>query len=77
MRTLTFLIFLIPYQALAKAPECPGYATRQECLNSVEDNYQKFLDFIGYEEKEEDQLILVARDIKHYENLACKKTCLN
>ena len=77
MQILAFLILLFPFSVLAKAPECPGFANRKDCLMSVEDNYQKYLDFMRYEEKDEDQLLLVARDIKHFESLACKKTCVN
>lgn len=73
--------FLMPkgYAAFLKAPECPDYSTREDCLSSVDQDFQNFLDFIKdeYEEKDKDQLILAAHDIKYYESLACKKTCLN
>jgi len=80
MRALALLVLLIPCQALAKAPECPVFSTKHECFKSVEDNYQKFLDYyLGPEEDEEkkNKLILAATDIKHFETLACSKTCAN
>ena len=79
MRILFLLILLIPLQAFAEAPECPEYANKYQCLQSVEENYKRFLDFIDdeYVPKEEEILIQAALDIKHYEGLACQKTCLN
>ncbi len=78
MYILAFLILFLPFQAVAKAPECPGYGSKKDCLKAVGQNYDELLDFIEYTdpEKQEDQLIL-ARNVKHYEALACNKTCLN
>lgn len=82
MYILAFLILLIPFQAFAKAPECPGYGSTKECLNAVDQDFDKLLDFIKdeFEDKEKDKLILATRhanDVKYYESLACKKTCSN
>ena len=76
MRLLTFLILLMPLQVFAIAPECPGHLNKHNCLQSVEENYKNFLDFIE-EAEEKDKLIQAANDVKHYESLACQKTCLN
>jgi hypothetical protein len=79
MGRLTFLFLLIPLHVFAKAPECPLYPNKQDCLLSVEKNYTNSLDFIDdeYEEKGQDELIQAANDVKFYEALACQKTCLN
>ncbi|MBI2706807.1 MAG: hypothetical protein HYX35_00585 [Proteobacteria bacterium] len=82
MYIFAFLTLLIPFQALAKAPECPGYSSKKECLNAVDQDFEKLLDFIRdeFEDKEKDKLILATRnanDVKYYESLACEKTCLN
>jgi hypothetical protein len=85
MRNFIWLLLLIPVDVFAKAPECPLYANKHECLSSVEKNYREFLDFIDAEngsydeedEKERNKLLMAAADIKHFESLACQKTCLN
>lgn len=77
MRIFAFLILFLPYQALGKAPECPSYGTKKECLNSVDYNYDMFLDLLKDDEQLTDELILAAVDIKKYESLACEKTCIN
>ncbi len=82
MYILAFLILLIPFQAFANAPECPGYGSTKECLKAVDRDFEKLLDFIKDEfgDQEKDQLILASRnakDVKNYESLACEKTCLN
>jgi len=77
---LCLLLVLIPFQASAKAPECPLYSNKQACLTAVQESHQNYMDFL-YEEypKEErpPELIQAANDIKHFEMLACQKTCLN
>ncbi len=75
MRTLLLLTFVIPLQVFAGAPECPGYSNKNHCLNAVEDNYEQFLDFIKDETDDQDKMIQAANDIKHFESLACQKTC--
>jgi hypothetical protein len=77
MRILAFLILFLPLKAFGKAPECPAYSTKKECLNSVDYNYEMLLDFLKEDERLTDDLILAANDIKKYENLACLKTCIN
>jgi len=79
MGRLTFLFLWIPLQVFAKAPECPQYDNKYECLLSVENNYTNSLDYIEgeYEKESQDELIQAANDIKFYEALACQKTCLN
>ena len=82
MRKYLILILLMPTQAFAKAPECPIHNNKQECLRSVESNYNNFLDFINESTDEEDpaemdRLIQASLDIKEYESLACQKTCLD
>lgn len=82
MRTLILFTLLLPLQALAEAPECPIYPNKRMCLTSVDESLKKFLDFIDteYSEDPEDkkkEMIQAANDIKHYESLACQKTCLN
>lgn len=79
MSRLTFLFLFIPLQVFAKAPECPLYNNKHECLLSVEENYINSLDFINkeYEEKSQPEWIDAANDVKFYEALACQKTCLN
>ncbi|MBA3813610.1 MAG: hypothetical protein H0X26_03835 [Alphaproteobacteria bacterium] len=72
------LILLVPTQTLAKAPECPLYNTKQECLLSVESNHDEFLRFIeNADEEDKARLLDASLDIKKYESLACQKTCLN
>lgn len=77
MRTLLALILFLPNLAFAKAPECPLYANKEDCLQSVEENYNDLLDFIkqDYLEDQEEPLLLAASDTKYYETLACEKTC--
>jgi hypothetical protein len=80
--TYFIIIFLMPMQTFAKAPECPLYNNKQECLHSVESNYNEFLDFINENTEDEnlierDKLIQASLDIKKYEMLACQKTCLD
>ncbi len=75
MRILLFLCVLIPAEVLAKAPECPLHENKKLCLESVEENYRKFLEFLDEEEAKE-QLIEAANSTKHFESLACQKTCL-
>ena len=81
MRTLAFIIILIsvPMELMAKAPECPLFENRTLCLASVEENYKQFLDFIEdeYGDPGADDMLQAAADIKHFETLACEKTCLN
>jgi hypothetical protein len=79
MRVYTLIIFLFSaVNAFARAPECPLYSTKKECLASVEENYKNFLDFIEEEyDPPQEKLIEAANDIKKYETLACQKTCLN
>jgi hypothetical protein len=77
MRNLIWLLLLLPVDVFAKAPECPLYENKMKCLSSVEDNYKNFLDFINEEDEDKDKLIQAAVDIKHYETLACQKTCVN
>jgi len=78
MRILSLLILLFPAQAFAAAPECPIYSNKKNCLQSVDENYQDLLDFIDKEYiDEKDDLIQAAVDVKHFESLACQKTCLN
>jgi hypothetical protein len=77
MRIFAFLILFLPYQALGKAPECPGYASKKECLNSVDQNYDMFFDLLIEDEQLTDDLILAANDTKKYESFACEKTCIN
>lgn len=82
MYILAFLALLLPLQAFAAAPECPGYKSKKECLQAIDQDFEKLLDFIKneFEDKEKDELILAtnnAKDIKYYERLACEKTCLN
>lgn len=81
MRTLILFIFLMPTCVFAEAPECPIYANKSLCLQSVEENYKNFLDFLNEEDIEDknqkDELIQAANDTKHFESLACQKTCLN
>ena len=78
MRTLILLILLMPLQVFANPPECPGYSNKHDCLRSVNENYEQFLDFINKEYSDgEEELIQAANDIKHYESLACQKTCWN
>ena len=78
MRTFILLILFMPGYVFAMAPECPLYSNKHNCLQSVEENYDKLLDFIkeGYSE-DNDELIQAAGDTKHFESLACQKTCLN
>lgn len=80
MRTLLLILLLLSGQAFGKAPECPLYSTKQSCLLSVENKYNDFLKFL-YEnegtEAEEEPMIQAAKDIRHFETIACKKTCLN
>ena len=77
MRKFIWILLLLPLDVLAKAPECPLYQNKMQCLTSVEENYKNFLDFIDEEDDDKDKLIQAATDIKHYEALACQKTCLN
>ena len=78
MRNLIWLLLLLPVNVSAKAPECPAYSTKKECLQSVDDNFNKLFEFLNEEEGDfKKKLIQAATDIKHYETLACQKTCLN
>jgi len=78
MKVVIFLISLMTAPAFAKAPECPLFPDRKTCLRSTEENYKNFLDFIEEEYNDpKDELIQAAVDIKHFETLACEKTCLN
>lgn len=81
MRTYLILILLLPTQLFGKAPECPLYPTKKDCLRSVESNYDSLLDFINESteegEPEREKLIEASRDIKKYESLACQRTCFN
>lgn len=83
MSKYLILLFLLPLQSLAEAPECPFFPNKEACLRSVESHYKNFLDFINESTDEDDptterdQLIQASLDIKKYETLACQKTCLN
>lgn len=78
MRILILLILIMPIHVFAKPPECPIYPNKSLCLQSVEETYQNFLDFFKEEEKaDKDELIRAAADVKHFETIACHKTCLN
>lgn len=82
MRTLIFLTFLMSLQAFALAPECPIYANKNDCIKSVDNSFEQLLDLIKEQYEKENQvkkneMIEAAKDIKHYESLACLKTCLN
>jgi hypothetical protein len=64
MRKLILLLLLLPFSVQA--------------LKSVMENYEGLIDFIQRESQEkEPEMIQAANDIKRYESLACKKTCLN
>ncbi|MBY0501242.1 MAG: hypothetical protein K2P93_04490 [Alphaproteobacteria bacterium] len=79
MRILASLLILLPLQVIAKAPECPDYSNKYECLQSVDENYEIFRNYIKeeYTPEGQDELIQAANDIKYYEGSACQKTCLN
>ncbi|MBS0271426.1 MAG: hypothetical protein JSR85_02120 [Proteobacteria bacterium] len=78
MRKIMLLILFMPLQTLATPPECPLYATTHDCLQSVEENYKSYIDFIDQEyNPPKEELIEAANTIKKYETLACQKTCLN
>ena len=79
MRFLTLLMILMPLQAMAKAPECPLYPNKYECLTAVEETYKNYMDFLKDEYIDEPQVELfeAANTVRYYENLACQKTCLN
>lgn len=81
MRKYLILILFMPAQTFAKAPECPLYNNKYECLQSVESNYNNFLDFLNETTDEDpiakEKLIEASFDIKKYETLACHKTCLD
>jgi len=76
MRNLFILVLLLSTEVFAKAPECPLYPNKRLCLDSVEENYQRFLEFLD-EEEEKEKMIEAAVSIKHFESLACQKTCIN
>ncbi|MBP6951275.1 MAG: hypothetical protein KA112_01435 [Alphaproteobacteria bacterium] len=79
MRKLLLLSLLIPFQAFAMAPECPAYDNKRECMHSVDESYNNFLKEIEeeYKKNQQPELIQAANDVKHFEILACKRTCLN
>jgi len=78
MRNLIWLLLLLPVNVFAKAPECPAYSTKKECLRSVDDNFNSLFEFLNEEEGDfKKKLIQAAADIKYYETLACHKTCVN
>ena len=80
MRILILMIILLPFQAMAKAPECPLYPNKKQCLFAVDETYKNYLDYLKEEYTDEmrpTELIQAANDVKHYESLACQKTCLN
>lgn len=80
MRTLICLTFLMSLQVFAEAPECPLYASQYDCLWTVDKNFDQILDYIKeeyFEGEGQGELIEAAKDVKHYEKLACLKTCLN
>ncbi len=80
MKILRYLIVLLPLQAMAKAPECPLYSNKKLCLAAVDESYKNYLDYLKDEYTDETrptELIQAANDVKHYERLACQKTCLN
>lgn len=78
MWKLLFLTLFMPFQAFATPSECPLYANKQDCLQSVENNYKTYLDFLDEEyNSPKDELIEAANSIRHFESLACQKTCLN
>lgn len=75
---LTLLSIFISLSTFAKAPECPLYANKQDCLLSVDENYENLLDLIQEEYNlGEVEIVEAAIDIKHFESLACQRTCLN
>lgn len=78
MRKIMLLTLFMPLQAFANPPECPIYANTYDCLQSVEENYKSYIDFIDEEyNSPKEELIEAANTIKKYEALACQKTCLN
>ncbi|EKE08933.1 MAG: hypothetical protein ACD_16C00234G0006 [uncultured bacterium] len=78
MRQLALLSLFFSWDAFAIAPECPLYPNKHVCLLSVEENYKNFLEFIDEEYLDpKEEIIEAANDIKHFESLACHKTCLN
>lgn len=79
MRKLLLLSLLIPFQAFAKAPECPAYDNKRECMHSVDESYKNFLEDIRkeYEEAQQPELIQAANDVKYFERKACQQTCFN
>lgn len=79
---LITLIIGMSGQIFAQPPECPIFKNKKDCLQSVNDNYNKYRKYIDEMMDEEDptktdDLILTSLDIKKYESLACEKTCLN
>lgn len=79
MRILCLLIILLPIAAGANAPECPFYPNKKACLSAVDETYKNYLDYLKeeYTDEKPPELIQAASDIRHYEGLACQKTCLN
>ncbi len=78
MRTLiSFMIsVLISHQAVAIAPECPGFPTKEACLASVEQNLRDSLNldqnvFVVDGNPERETLLMVSTR----EAQACLKTC--
>ncbi|MBY0293407.1 MAG: hypothetical protein K2W92_09005 [Alphaproteobacteria bacterium] len=77
MRKLLLLSLLIPFQAFARAPECPTYDNKRECMHSVDDNYDKLLEDIKQEYDDQPELIQAANSVKSFETKACEQTCFN
>lgn len=83
MKKFLLLTFLIASPVFAKPTECPIYQNKQDCLKAVASNYEELFDFINENYGPDDnsiekkELIEASLDIKKYESLACKKTCLN
>lgn len=79
MRMLFLLILLIPGQVFARAPECPLFSNKRDCLEDVDKDYKDLLEYIEkeYDKEGQEEMIQAAVDIRHFESLACAKTCLN
>lgn len=71
------ILLFFSCETFADVPECPFHSNKRECLLSVEEEYKNFLDFIEEEYvSPKEELIQAANDVKHFESLACQRTCL-